>query len=281
MKSMLPTKPSNNAVLLKLSVKLYKAAFKHFIILSGVLSFLSFIPRFISLFMGQDIFHALAPLSPHRLWFVALNLLCLILFIAIIWSLYCTSRGRHEPFVEDLSKGLKKVIYVIVAAMIEVAIFFAVSMVVYGVFALIHTYHSFLSQNIWGLLLVAVILLGLLALLIYVSLLFLFFIPLIAIENKGIIVALERSVFLAWNHPWRIFSLQIAPWICYLIVLLIVRFLFNIEIHIYFFPTPAFNILTTVFQLILFALFIPWVGALMLVQLKDLELRRHLVTNLK
>lgn len=281
MKSMLPTKPSNNAVLLQLSVKLYKVAFKHFIILSALLSFLAFIPRIISLYIGQDIFHALSPLSPHRLWFVAINLLCLILFIAIIWSLYCTSRGRHEPFIEDLSKGFKKVISILVATVIEVAILFAVSMVVYGVFAFVHAYHEFLGQNIWGLLLIAVVVLALLTLLIYASLLFLFFIPIIAIENKGVIVALERSILLAWNHPWRVFSLQIAPWICYLIVLLIVRFLFNIEIHIYFFPTPTFNILTTVFHLVLFALFIPWVAALMLVQLKDLELRRHLVTNLK
>ena len=102
--------------------------------------------------------------------------------------------------------------------------------------------------------------------------------PLIAIENKGIVAALERSMRLAWNHWLRIFLMQMTPWFCYLIFLSILKFIFRINVHIYFTNTLVHPLWTSVLQMIIFALFIPWVAAILLVQLKDLELRKHIVT---
>ncbi len=55
-----------------------------------------------------------------------------------------------------------------------------------------------------------------------------------------------------------------------------IRYVVNINVHIYFTQQLQYSVWTTLLQLILFALLLPWIAALMVVQLKDLELRREL-----
>ena len=69
---------------------------------------------------------------------------------------------------------------------------------------------------------------------------------------------------------------QITPWLAYLITLIIIKFGIKVPIHIYFVnPGEQQTFLATFIHILIFAIFVPWVGAVMLVQLRDLELRKQ------
>lgn len=280
MDTILPSHPSSYGQLIKQSFRLYRISFKHIIVLSLLLSIAAFIPRFLSFLIGQDIFLNLSPFSPYRLWFIAVDIISLIFFIGILWRMHCFIHNRHEPIAEDLLVGLKKVAYVIIAAFLQSAIVFAVTIIIFGLQILLQTHHLLFSSEWTSIALTGVVFIGQLALILYLTTLFIFLIPLITIENKGILTSLERSALLGWNHWWRIFSVQITPWLCFFFLLAIIRFVLGADIHIYFFEQGHHSLWSSLLQLILFALFIPWVAALLLVQLKDLELRKHIVTQL-
>lgn len=280
METILPSQPSNYKALIKQSLKLYRIGFKRIILLSALLSITAFIPRFLSYIIGQDILLNLPPFSPHRLWFIAVDIASMIFFIGILWRMHCFIRDRHEPLIEDLAKGAKKVFYVIIASLLQGIIIFAIAVITFGLQVLLQTHHLIFNTNISGILLTGAVFIGQLALILYLSTLFIFLIPLITIENKGIIASLERSAFLVWNHWWRVFSVQITPWLTLFFLMALIRFVLHIDIHIYFIEQEHHSLWPTLLQLVIFALFIPWIAALLLVQLKDLELRKHFVTQL-
>jgi hypothetical protein len=82
---------------------------------------------------------------------------------------------------------------------------------------------------------------------------------------------------LVWNHWWRVFSTQLTPWLFYLALLIAVKYVLHIDFHIYFTQKIDNTLWVTIAHIAVFSLFIPWVAALLLVQLKDLELRKSLV----
>jgi hypothetical protein len=276
MDSILPSKPETYRKLLKRSIVLYRLSFKKIALFAFLLSLCVFIPRLISDTVGQDIFAGLTPLSPQQIWLFAINFAGLLFFIAIIWHMHCVIIDKHEPLSEDFRVALNKVINALLASIIQSAIIFAVAALVYGVQLLLLQYHHWLASSSLGMVIITLALLGNFFLLLYVSTLFIFLVPLIAIENKGIIASLERTVFLVWNHWFRAFSLQVTPWICLILALMFMKHLLGLNIHIYFAERISHPLWTTLLQLILFALFVPWVAATLLVQLKDLELRKHI-----
>lgn len=280
MDTFLPTKPESNRQLIKRSFRLYKASFKTVIFLSFLLAVTAFIPRILSDSIGQEIFASLPPLSLHRLWLILVNLGALLFIIAILWRMHCIIHRIHEPLVEDLMRGLKKLFYVFLAGIIESAIIFAVAMIIYGIQLLIVQKDFLFNYHTLGMILTFLIFAVQLALIIYISTLFFFLIPLIAVENNSILVSIERSILLGWNHWWRIFSLQMTPWVVYILLLFVIRFIFGVNIHIYFIEHGDHTIWTTLLHIVIFTLYVPWVAALIMVQLKDLELRKKISSSL-
>jgi hypothetical protein len=274
MEPFLPSHPETYSQLIKRSIHLYRASFSKVILLSFLLALVVFVPRFLSLLIGQDIFLNLPPLSPHRFWLAAINIVGLLFFIAILWHTHCVVRGIHEPLIEDVGKGVKKIILVLFATLLQSLIVYAVAAIIYGLQLLLFQYHLLFGKNLVSILLTCFVFMGQFVLILYISTLFLFLVPLIAIENHGILKSLERSVLLVWNHWWRTFSVQFTPWICYLLFLFFIKYILHINIHIYFLEHGVHPLWTTLLNMIIFALFIPWVAAILLVQLKDLELRK-------
>ena len=189
--------------------------------------------------------------------------------------MHCIIIDKHEPLIEDFSVGLKKAIAVFIAATLQGLLVLGLVVLLVGSQLLIHQYHEWLFANPFGVVILCSIFLGELFIFFYVAALFIFIVPLIAIENKGILSALQRSVLLVWNHWWRTVSLQLTPWLCLALFLSFIRFVLNIDIHIYFVSVDWHPLFVTIIQMVIFALFIPWVAATLLVQLKDLELRNH------
>lgn len=276
METLLSTQPSSYKEMIKASLRLYRASFAKVIFISFPLSLIIFIPRLISDVIGQDLFLNLPALSPYRLWLVPIHLISIIFFIGIIWRMNCVIRGMHEPLIEDFSIGLRKVIYVLIATLIQSTIVFAVAIALFGLLFVLKQYFLVFHYDLFSMLLTCTLLLAQIILIIYVYTLFIFLVPIIAVENKGIFISLERSASLVWNHWWRVFSVQFTPWLAYLFLLFILRFTLGLDIHIYFLQPSPYTLGATFLHLIIFAIFIPWVAAIMLIQLKDLELRKNL-----
>jgi hypothetical protein len=282
MDGFLPLHPESNRELLGHSFTLYRKSFSKVFIFALLIAFIVFIPRLISDVIGQDIFSNLAPLSWHRLWFLLINLASLLFFTAIIWHMYYANirHHDHDKLMDDMNVGLHKIFYILIASLLESVIVFGVSVILYGLQIILQQHNLLFADNALSMTITSLLFCGQLLLILYISTLFIFFIPLIAIENKGILGALQRSVSLVWNHWWRVFTLQLTPWLCYFIFLFTIKYSFNINIHIYFLGKTTQPLWITVLHLLLFAFFVPWVAALLIIQLKDLELRKHLVTKL-
>lgn len=276
MDTLLLSQPASYKQLLKQSLLLYRSSFNGVMLFAFLLAITAFIPRLLSILLGQNIFLNLAPNNPYYFLLIAINFACLMFFIAIQWHMYCVIRQLHEPLMEDFRMGLKKVFHVFIATILQGAIVFAVSMIAYGILIL---YAENLTSpgHLIETIVIILIFASLSFLILYISTLFIFIIPIIAIENTGIFLALERSISLVWNHWWRTISTQATPWIFYLVVLLAIKFIFNVEIHVYIMNQASYPLFGTFLHLVIFALFIPWVAALLIIQLKDLELRKKLL----
>lgn len=274
METMLPKAPLGNLRLLKKSLVLYKKSFIHVITLSFLLAFTAFIPRILSELIGQDLFVNLPPESPMRLWLIVIDIAAIIFFIGIIWRMHCITLNTHERLLENVRIGIKKIISALVAVVIHTGIIFSFALIIYGFTYLINENTNLLQANTSSLALTAGIMLALLWSVIYVSTLFVFLIPLIAVENQNVLKALEKSVLIGWNHAIRILIVQLIPWICYLLTLIALRNVFNINVHIYFLGNHPHSFISTIVNLLMFTIFIPWSAATLLLQLNDLELRR-------
>lgn len=274
MDAILPKHPMAYRQIITTSIKLYKKSFTKVILLSFLLAITVFIPRFLTILVGQDMYLQVSPLSPHRSWFILIDLVSLIFFIGILWHMHCLAVRKHEPLMEDVYVGLKKVIYVSIASLIHSAIMFAVIAIVFGMQILLHANDFSINFDLVTILWISILFFCQFLLIAYISTLFIFYLPIIAIEGLGVLKGLEKSVLLVWNHWWRTISVQATPWLCYALLLVILKFFFRIDIHIYFFDHQSHPLWVSILNLIIFACFIPWVAAVLLVQLNDLELRR-------
>ncbi len=274
---LLPAKPESYHQIIKRSFLLYRNNFFKTIVLSLALSIIVFIPRIVSDLMQRDFFYNLGLLNPNRLWLVIIDLSALILFIGLLWRIHCEMVAVHEKLRDDFVVGIRKFIAVIAATLIQSAIIFLVAITITGIQVLLHRHHLLFVHSLLGNLFTVFIFAGQLAIIVYVSTLFIFFVALIAIENAGVLTSLEKSTWLVWNHWWRTFSVQVTPWMYYILLLFLVKYGLGIDIHIYFMDNRIHPLWTTGLHIILFALFIPWVAAILLTQLRDLELRKKLL----
>ena len=275
MDAILPAKPSSYKKLMKYSFRLYKASLPMVLLPAYFLALIAYIPLFLSSIAGQSIYLGMDVFNPYRLWSLLINIISLIFFISIFWHMHCVIRGLHEPFFEDLTKGLRKVFFVFVAIVVQSLIIFAISIMVFGMEKIYFQKHAMnLFQNIP---LAYLFSCCQIVLIFYVAVLFCFILPLITIENKGVFSAMRKSAHLVWNHWWRVFSVQLTPWLMYALVITAFQYTFKLNLHIYFFDYARESVLSLFFDIILFTLFIPWVSALLLLQAHDLELRKRLL----
>ena len=265
------TQPETYSQLLSRSWALYQVAFSRVLLLAVLLVAFAFFPRFLSVFTGEAIFTLFPINSLKRFWLLFFDLLAITCFTAMIWRMHCIILKKHEPYQEDFYVGLRKLFPIFAAALIQGMVVLLMGLAVLELekwfivrpFTLenkLFLYFLFLAQGL---------------LIIYIYLFCYFYFPLIAIENKGIIASLLRSVFLVWHNLWRTLSVQVTPWLCYLALLLLIRSSLGVNIHIYFLETGIPTWWLVLIQAILFTVFIPWVAATLLVQLHDLELRKH------
>lgn len=271
-----PNHPSTYGQLIKRSLYLYKISLKQVLFLSVLLSICAFMPRIISTITGNEIAYTQSVFDPRRIWLIVVNLFALTIFVALLWRMHGILREYHEPLIEDFAIGARKAISVFLAAIIQALILFAIAMLVFTLIIMLSHAQLLFRQNFWGILFSMLILGGQAILILYISTLFIFVLPLIAIENKGVFGAIQKSLSLVWNHWWRTLTVQLTPWLYYLLLLILLKYIGNLDLHIYFIYEQTPNIASTVLQLILFIIFIPWVAAVLLVQLKDLELRKSL-----
>jgi hypothetical protein len=276
MESLLALQPESYRQIIKRSIVLYRASFSKIILFSCLLSIMIFTPRFITILTGHNYFFNMPLLSFARLWIAIIDFVSLTLFIAILWHMHCIVYQIMEPLVEDITVGLRKVVLLFIAMLIQGVIFLMALSLVFGLHLILSQFQAWLIGNMLGMFLIAVLIIGECFVLIYVSSLFLFLAPIIATENKGILIAIKRSVLLVWNHWWRVISVQFTPWIGYLLLLMVIKYVFHINIHLYLISPTETTFGISFMQLILFALLIPWVAALFIIQLRDLELRNKM-----
>lgn len=276
MDTFLPTQPESNKSLLKRSLSLYAASFSHVILLALILAFITFIPRFLFDLYGRDFLLSTQFWSWARVWLTILNLVDFILIIAIFWRLHCVNRGYHEPFIQDVGKGVRKTIYVFIAAVVTNAVVYGVTMLTWLATKTLHEHSLLLADSRLSFVLTVLLVVAQTFILLYLTALFLFILPVIAIEDKGILGGIKRSISLVWNHWWRVFTLQIVPWFCFFITLILLRFILLTNMRLTFLERLPEPLWVTLMKMVLFGFFVPWVCALILVQLRDLELRKQI-----
>lgn len=269
-------KPSSYNQLIYQSLKLYNISFPKIILLAFLIGVTTFLPNIIYFFTGLDLHTVSNPtVYDHFLMFL-ITATAVALFIAILWHMHCEIRRRREPLEEDFQIGIKKALLVMIATVIQVLFVLGVALITTSIQLLLYKLDLLRFDNSLLGILTFLIFLFQLCLLFYVATLFVFLTPIIATENKTIIQAIGHSISLGWNHWWEIFSLQITPWLIYLGFLLFLRFIVGLNIQIYLLEMKPFSFLGTLLHVIIFMFFIPWVAALLLIQLHDLELRKKI-----
>lgn len=275
MEAILSKQPESNWMLLTRSINLYRMTFTRVIGLAFLLSFVVFIPRILSQILGHPLLVDQAIKDPRYLWFILVDIAGMLLFIAIFWRVYAVIHRRHETYKEDFQLALKRVFFAVIATFLQNLLILILTILIVGLFFWLNRTNLLFTLTPTGIIFTLVLFVGQFLLVLYGYTLFIFMVPVIALENKGIFSSIKRSVLLVWNHWWRTFSLQVLPWMTYVFVLIILRYVLQINFNIYFLSSSGV-IWATLLQLVLFALFVPWVATVMLVQLHDLELRKKI-----
>lgn len=266
--------PETTGQLVVRSLKLYKSIFVYVVLLALLSSVCAFIPRLMGLLVGENIFIILPALSPYRLWLIVPDIINVLIFTAILWQTNCVSIKKRCTVLESFRQALKKFPAVLVAVVVLWIIFFLINLGFLGFYSLLSHKETVMTLQTNGTLISSIGLAVQLILGIFLMVLFFFYIPLVLLENKTITGALTKSARLVWGYWFRTVFLQLIPWACYLVALIIIKYVALLPVHIYFFPAEPRTLFGTVVNLIIFALFIPWFASMMLTQLHDLELRK-------
>lgn len=279
MQTLMPEQPLSYKAIIKKSFTIYKKSFLRVLPLAIVLTLTAFIPRILSAYFNIDLLNKIEIFSLEQLWLLPVNIVAIIFFVGILWRIHCVMINRHEPFIEDLVIGLKKLLLVIIANLFEVCTFLAIT-ISFFMLQLVFMNHGILfGDSYLSLIFTACVFTLQFFLTLYLLTLFIFLLPIIAVENKGILSALKRSIQAAWNHFFRIIFLQATPWITYLFFLIFIKNTFKIDVHIYLTNSGPDATLPIIFNMIAFTAFLPWAACILLLQLHDLELRNHLITQ--
>jgi hypothetical protein len=263
------TQPENLIQTLSRSWNLYRATFLKAFLLALLIALIEFTPRILMFVMGGSI-------TIPFIWLRILLLLCefvdIVLFAAILWHLQNVALNQHESLKSDFRLGLKKLPNIIIAAFVQLILYGVIcfsAMVIYY-FLLTHPLTEHPLHPL-GIFLVGIPVILQFLFTVYLFFLFYFYLPLILTENNGPINSLFHSARLVWNNWWKTFWVVVTPWVIYVVVLTGLKVLgANFGIYMYkgFSNTP----LATAIHLLVFALFIPWFAATMLLQLRNLEM---------
>src|SRR3990167_1584881 len=257
------------------SVKLYAKSLLHVFEFALILSIIAFVPRMITLVTNQRIPLTLSPFTLQTLGLLLIDIGTLIFFIAILWRMRCFIAHVQETLWSEIKRAFRKIPQILVASLILGFSLLLINFVTYGVNLLI-TQDTLLTQNSFARLAVFVVFFFQFIAAVYIYFLFCFYLPLILTENKSIVSSLKQSAVLVWKNWWRTFCVQVFPWFCYLIALFIIKHVLDFHLHVYFTDPRNITVFSTTMHIIIFAIFIPWPAATLLVQLRDLELRKNL-----
>lgn len=262
----LASSPESNLQLTKRIFNLYAASILHVFGLALLLALIAFFPRFVVLAINSAFLSA----KFYRVYLIAIELLIVFTFTAMLWRIRCVITNAHERILDDFSIASKKLLLIIGAAAIHLLIILSFSFLMVLLFSYSKNHTTLVSYYIFVIFCAIYFFL-----MIYINFLFSFYLPIILTENQGIWAAIKKSVTLVWGNWWRVFLLQLLTPASYAVCLLILNEFFSIDIHFYFSHTNA-TIIATLINLVFLAIFIPLYGATLLVQLRDLELRKAL-----
>lgn len=268
-------RPESYSELVSRSWKLYWEVLPSTILLAFFVSVIIFIPRLICVAVGQNVFLGVARAGEVSVLYIAMYISILWFLAAVIWCINCIERNQHQNFIVDIKMAGRRILYVLGAAFCIFVIGALVGLTIY----LLHRMFWLLNLYSYG----GYVTLSLLTFLMFLQvsislsiiLLFYFYFPLIVIERDTILPALKQSAHLVWKKMGMTLRAQATPWLLYLTTLIIIKVVFHVDIHLYFMPVnPVANFYPTLLHIVILALFIPWGCSMMLVQLRDLELRK-------
>ncbi len=268
----LATTPQSNTRLLMRGLKLYYASFKHVIGLALLFAMVVFIPQFIAIAQGLNVLALLQLFSFYNLFFFIVDICAMFVFITILWRIRCVVTNAHESILDDFKVASKKILLIIGISLVYMLILalFVFLLIMLPARNLLNQPSEF-SFNI-------AIMLSILyfCIVAYIFYAFMFSLPLILTENKGIISALKKSYCLVWGNWWKVALLLITPILAYFVLLYVIQNIFHINLTIRY--AEAYNakdLFILMINVILIALVVPLHGALLLLQLRDLELRKQ------
>jgi hypothetical protein len=269
------SQPENTMQLLDRSLTLYKLAFHKIFLVALVLSLVAFTPRIMALIYGTELLKF--SMWYHQLAQFLIEILCTIFFTAMLWDMRCVMGDDRESLFQDFKTSLQKIPLLIGASIIETLIFLSTALTLFAVYAFTLHFSNFdVPTTKLGIFLFILPILGQIVFNALIFILLILYLPIIVTENNGIFAALLRSAKFVWPNLWRVIKLQLSPWLIYSAWLLIFKIMFGLKIHIYFFPLNNLTWSATIVHFLIFAFFVPWSAATLLVQLYDLELRRRL-----
>jgi hypothetical protein len=273
----LATEPESIRCLVLRSIKLYIKGLPRVFFFSLLLSLIVFIPRLSALIYGEEMNPNLVTQGAQVVWLILIELGVLFVFTSMLWRIRCVLHQEHESLFSDMKIAIKKLPLIIAAAFIQFA-FFAILTTIALVFGFYLTQYQIMTPDVVQprTAFLAAILLALnFWIITYLYYLLIFYLPLILTEDKGIIASIKKSIFLVWGRWWRTFLFLLIPWFFYVVLLVIIRQIFNLNLHIYFIePVTRSTWVAVITHILIFAIYVPWVASALLIQLRDLELRK-------
>lgn len=267
------TRPESVIQILSRSLTLYRMSFFRVFILALLVSIVVFLPRMLLLFANIDIFVNISQFNPASLWLILTYVTSLFFCIGILWRLHCVMTQTKESLFDDVKVAIKKLPLIVAAAILQ-SLLFALMNITLGIYFQNIAVSNLTSESGYYIFILSMCVLTFhVALMIYIYFLLIMYIPLILTENQGIIAAFKKSAMLVWNNWWHTFIVFMIPWLCYVVLLMLLRGIFKIPFHVYFI-TEAPSFWTTCLHILIFSLFIPWTAAVFLLQLRDLERRK-------
>lgn len=262
--------------LIRRSLRLYKHVFFRVFIYSLLLAIIAFIPQLSTFISDRPIQIDLTRFDPRNLWLLLINICALVFFAAQLWRVRCVVRDEHESVGDDIKVALKHIPAIFAAVFLQVLLIITINFVIGTlVYFIIHDSQGVIVIDTARSILAAILLSIQTVAVFYALFAFYFYLPIILVENKGILESLRKSASLVWRHWWQTVSVQLTPWLCFLLTLIILQMLTPLSIRLYFYPSlSAPDLLSTCVTLLIFALYIPWVACLLLLQLHNLELEK-------
>lgn len=268
------TQPESNLAILGRSIRLYFASFIRVIPLAFLLSVIVFIPEIFSSVFNQEIFSPL--LSIESFWSLFFDLIIVFVYLAILWRMRGSVYEAHESVKEDVEQASRKYLRVVIAGVIVTFILGLIAFTTMTLYSVLFKMNIIMEPNYIGMVILSVISFIYAGIVTYLYFVFYFYMPLILMENAGIFASLITSFRLVYHHWWRVFFLQITPGLTFFVLLVVIRYVFNWQVNIFLIPGPEQNTFAVyALNIVVFALFIPWIAAILLLQLHDLELRKH------